>query len=241
MRLCEQLGIEKGVTSVIGSGGKTTMLHVLARELCRNGTVILTTSTHIRPSDEFPCLFSPSEEEVRAALQEAPAVCVGSLTEDGKFTACSLSFETLSSLADYVLVEADGSKRLPLKAHASHEPVIPENSQKSVCVVGASGLGKPIREAVHRPALFCAMTGASEEDIATPELTARVLMQEALGDIYFIDQCEEAVPRSYAEALAARLDKPVICGSLRCFLSNYSCGIFAASNFRIETSFRCGK
>ena len=52
-------------------------------------------------------------------------VCVGSASESGKFSAPELTFRTLCALADYVIVEADGSKRLPLKAHAAHEPVIP--------------------------------------------------------------------------------------------------------------------
>ena len=44
MKICEQLH-DKGVTAVIGSGGKATLLRILAEEL--SGTVILTTSTHI--------------------------------------------------------------------------------------------------------------------------------------------------------------------------------------------------
>lgn len=216
MTLCEQLGIVRGVSSVIGSGGKTTLLHVLARELCQRGTVLLTTSTHMLPSAEIPCLFAPTEEDIRAALQKTPAVCVGSLTGEGKLCACTLSFETLASLADYVLVEADGSKRLPLKAHAPHEPVIPANSRRTICVVGAGGLGKPICEVVHRPALFCAMTDAMPEDPATPELVATVLNREALGDIYYVNQCDLPAAAAQAEQLASRLTRPTVCGSLRC-------------------------
>ena len=48
--LYSQLGIQKGITAVIGSGGKTTLLSVLAQEL--PGTVLLCTSTHIRPFAE---------------------------------------------------------------------------------------------------------------------------------------------------------------------------------------------
>ena len=44
MQLYERLGVPCGVTAVIGSGGKTTLLRTLSREL--PGTVILTTTTH---------------------------------------------------------------------------------------------------------------------------------------------------------------------------------------------------
>lgn len=215
MKLSETLGIPRGVTSVIGSGGKTTLLHVLAKELCTRGTVILTTSTHMYPSRDFPCLYSPSEEQIKAALQRTPVLCVGSLTDAGKLTACALPFPSLAALADFVLVEADGSKGLPLKAHAAHEPVIPENSEKIVCVVGASGLGKKISQAVHRPQRFCDLAGASEQDAATPNLVAAVLKRENLADIYYINQCDLPEAAAQAAALAPLLPRPTVCGSLR--------------------------
>lgn len=215
VRLSALLNIPKGVTSLIGSGGKTTMLHVLAAELAEQGTVILTTSAHIRPSDVFPCLVSPTAEEVQAALSQTPAICIGSLTPEGKFAASALPFETLATLADYVLVEADGSKRLPLKAHAAYEPVIPANSAKTVCLVGASGLGKPIREVVHRQEIFCQISGRTPDRPATPEAVARVLHTEALADLCYINQCELPGVRKQAEALAALLDIPAFCGSLQ--------------------------
>jgi len=47
MNCYELLGILPGITSVIGSGGKTSLLTKLSQEV--RGTVILTTSTHILP------------------------------------------------------------------------------------------------------------------------------------------------------------------------------------------------
>lgn len=128
----------KGITAVIGSGGKTTLLRILAEEL--SGTVILTTSTHILPFAGIPLLVTDDIEQVRRALALHRVICMGTPAADGKLTAPALPFSVLADAADYVIVEADGSKRLPLKAHASHEPVIPENTRKTVCVVGASGL-----------------------------------------------------------------------------------------------------
>ena len=46
-RLWELLGIEKGLTAVMGSGGKTSLLYELAEELRQRGTVLLATTTHI--------------------------------------------------------------------------------------------------------------------------------------------------------------------------------------------------
>ena len=138
------LGLRPGVTAVIGSGGKTSLLRRLAEEL--PGTVLLCTTTHIRPFEEYPLLTAPTPEDIRKALTAHRVLCLGTPCENGKLTAPSLSVETLATLADYVLVEADGSRQLPLKAHEAHEPVIPAVSRQVICVVGASGFGKPIRE-----------------------------------------------------------------------------------------------
>lgn len=216
MTLTEALGIEKGVTAVIGSGGKTTLLHCLAKELSQQGSVILTTSTHIRPSEEYPCLYSPTADELKAFFErgQSRAVCIGTATEDGKFAVCDIPFEDLAMLADYVLVEADGSKMLPLKAHAPHEPVIPANAGRTVCVVGASGLNRPIREAVHRPELFCRAVNATPAERATPVFVAWFLNLEDLADIYFINQCDLPNAEPAAKELAELLCKPAVCGSL---------------------------
>lgn len=215
MGFAKDLKVEKGVTAVIGSGGKTTLLHTLARELSQSGTVILTTSTHMRPSEEFPCLYSPAAEEIAAFFKEDKSVvCVGSLTDEGKFAACDVPFEELESLADYVLVEADGSKMLPLKAHAEYEPAIPANTKRTVCVIGASGLNKPIREAVHRPEIFCRMVNASPAEPASPEFVAWLLNYEDFADVYYVNQCDLPGTAEAAKELASLLCKPAVCGHL---------------------------
>ena len=126
------LGLRPGVTAVIGSGGKTSLLRRLAEEL--PGTVLLCTTTHIRPFEEYPLLTAPTPEDIRKALTAHRVLCLGTPCENGKLTAPSLSIETLATLEDYVLVEADGSRQLPLKAHDAHEPVIPAVSRQVICV-----------------------------------------------------------------------------------------------------------
>ena len=48
------LGVTKGVTAVIGSGGKTSLLYELAEELRPCGTVLLATTTHIMRPPSTP-------------------------------------------------------------------------------------------------------------------------------------------------------------------------------------------
>ena len=202
--------------AVIGSGGKTSLLRRLAEEL--PGTVLLCTTTHIRPFEEYPLLTAPTPEDIRKALTAYRVLCLGTPCENGKLTAPSLSVETLATLSDYVLVEADGSRQLPLKAHEAHEPVIPAVSRQVICVVGASGFGKPIRESVHRPERFCALTGAATSDPVTPEQAAKAILAEQLCDAVFLNQIDTEAQRSLADRFAAALGGSglrIAAGSLR--------------------------
>lgn len=212
MGFAEALGVRPGVTSVIGSGGKTSLLAALAREL--PGTVVLTTTTHILPFPNVPLVTSADADNVRTALAGSRVVCVGSQAEkNGKLVTPELGIDALASLADHVLVEADGARRLPLKAHAPWEPVIPACSDRTILVLGASGLGHPVRERVHRPEIFCELAGCAPDDPATPELVARVANAEALADVALVNQAD--VAPDAARDLAALLGVLAVTSSLR--------------------------
>ena len=200
----KQLDIHPGVTALIGAGGKTSLLYRLAQELSAEHSVIVATSTHIFPPDHIPCVLRTGK--VRGA------VCVGTPCENGKLTAPEQSFEELARLADFVLVEADGAGRRPLKAHETHEPVIPQNANQVICVVGASGIGAPVEEAVHRPAVFTRLSG---QTFATPEAIAAVLTKEALHDRVLINQADSPQRLAAAKELAALLTCPVTVASLQ--------------------------
>ncbi len=213
-KLYELLEIEPGVTALIGGGGKTSLLYHLVGELYRRGTVAIATTTHIKKPDQFP--FAATEEEAKRLLAERGYVCIGTETGDGKLTAPS--FAGWEHLADYVLVEADGAKMHPLKAHAAHEPVIPVGCGNVICVAGASGFQTPIVQAVHRPEVFAALAEVSEQSIATPELVAKVLEKEHLHTRVFLNQVD-ALHRFFGKAsikeFAKELNCPVVAGSLR--------------------------
>ena len=81
----------------------------------------------------------------------------------------------MERLADYVLLEADGAKRLPLKAPAEHEPVIPPETTLVIAVLGLDGIGKPVSEAAFRPERYAALIGKPESEPVTPLDAARVL------------------------------------------------------------------
>ena len=215
MELHDLLDIRHGVTAIIGSGGKTTMLYTLAEELSRLGRVLCCTTTHIFPPTHMPVLIDRTEEQLQKAADCAGCICVGSAGRDGKLGPLTRSLEEMARDWEYVLAEADGSRGLPLKAHAPYEPVVPPCAGLTVLVAGCGGLGRPIREAVHRPELFCRLTGRSPGDIASPEAAAEALRAEGLGDLVFLNQADSPRRRSAGLALAKNLDRPVFLGALQ--------------------------
>lgn len=177
--------------------------------------VIVATSTKMFVPDWCPVLFDPTMDEVRLALSTHPIVCVGNIHgPTGKLDAPRMAFSELEAAADYLLVEADGAKMLPLKAHAEHEPMIPECAKRTVCVVGIDGVGSPISQACHRAERFAQLADASTADAVTPEMVARVLEAEGLHDMVLINKVESDNDRQAAERIAALCTTPVVAGSL---------------------------
>lgn len=214
MELWKLLGIRPGLTAVIGSGGKTSLLRVLAQELSHRGTVLLATTTHIMRPDWCP--FAATAAELCEGFAHSPIVCAGSYNPynpEGKLTAPDSPGWQYA--ADFVLVEADGSKRLPAKAHAAWEPVLPPERNRTVCVFGASALGQPIQDAAHRPELYASLAEVSPEAVITPAIAARVLAKEGGFDILFINQADVLEdPTAALQPLVYTLPCPVAYGSL---------------------------
>ena len=215
MQLAPLLKIGRGVTCIIGGGGKTTLMYTLAQELSARGSVIVTTTTHILPPEDMTILTDPDEASVAAALAKERIVCVGSPTAEGKLKESTLSADTLARLADFVLIEADGSRHLPLKAHREDEPCVPNAAQRVVLVIGADGFGQPIGDVCHRSDLYAELAEAKVSDAVTPQIAAHVIRAEGYGDRVFINKTETPERYAFAQQLAAELDCPVIAGSLR--------------------------
>jgi probable selenium-dependent hydroxylase accessory protein YqeC len=176
------------VISIVGGGGKTSLMYKLAHELLVQGKkVISTTTTHImKPSDEeSPCvLLEEDEERLIFCLEEelsshkhVTTACPGS--EKGKLK--GLLPETLDKIAamklvDYIINEADGAARKPIKAPNATEPVIPSSTTVVIAVVGMDALGSSLsNEIAFRPEIITHLTGLPEGGIITHEVIATLL------------------------------------------------------------------
>ena len=217
--LHELLQIKKGVTAVIGSGGKTTLLSVLAKTL--PGKVILCTTSFFYPFRDTAFLsisdITPEKEEemLRKLLSENRVVCDGEMAGNGKLGRPLLPFRQLARMADYVLVESDISRGYPLKAHADREPDLPEDPDDILCVFGASGFMQPVSRVVHHPEVFRLLTGCSEDAVARPDLVAKAFVNERLTKKAFINQVDGREELVLAERFVNATDTPgIVVGSL---------------------------
>ena len=116
-----------------------------------------------------------------------------------------------------MLIEADGAAGRPLKAHRPFEPVIPACSELTVCLVGASGIGKPASQACHCPELFCRLADTSPDQPVDEAAVARVLDQEALADVYLVNQTDALPDPECAMRLCDLISKQAAPCSLREF------------------------
>lgn len=80
--------------------------------------------------------------------------------------------------------------------------MIPTEANQTICVVGASGFGRPIAAAAHRPERYALLAGVPEAAEATPEAEARVLRSEDLHTKVYVNQVETLWNLADARVLA---------------------------------------
>lgn len=149
----------QGVLSLTGGGGKTSLMFHLARLLANAGKRVLTTTTtkiFVPTAEQSATLIvAPDPQtilrEASSCLQSTRHITAGvaRLADTGKlegFTPETIRIFLESALFDWILVEADGSARRPLKAPAGHEPVIPACTTVLVAVAGLEVIGQPLSE-----------------------------------------------------------------------------------------------
>lgn len=150
-RLIAQHTNKKRIISVIGAGGKTTLLHHLAEVYRRKGLrVLVTTTTHmlIEADTDLSC----DSFVIKGKLEKNGYCMAGACCEQPK-KICALPREVLCDLydvADIVLIEADGAKHHSLKYPAVHEPVIVPETTEVILLMGLWELGEPVERAVFR-------------------------------------------------------------------------------------------
>jgi probable selenium-dependent hydroxylase accessory protein YqeC len=203
--LASILALRKGVVvGIVGGGGKTSLLFALAREIVgldpTTRIVCTTTTKMFLPLVPGDCDYLVSHTDIRSSTEQlekifdgahgaTPTVMLigGMLPDTGrkrkiKGVGTDLPAQLVASGAcDVVLVEADGSRRLPFKAPDKHEPALPLRATHVIAVAGVDCLGTELaEESVCRASIVSELTGIPMGGIVTPACVATVLSSRAI-------------------------------------------------------------
>lgn len=204
---------KRHVISLVGGGGKSTLLEYLAENAAARGmrTVIMTTTRMACPEHVCKAL-----DDCRACWGRGEYAACGERTENGKFRAPddALLGELLKE-ADMILVEADGAHRLACKAPAEHEPVILPESDIVIGVMGVEVLGGEIDQVCHRPQFVSALLGCEGNRALTAADMAEILLSERgtrknVGTREFhvvLNKCDDGARLENGQRIMAELEK----------------------------------
>ena len=211
----ESLGLKaKELISLVGAGGKTTLMFRLAKDLVAEGKKVVTTTTTkiLEPSPgETAFLFVNRNEEklkqsVFSHLKKYKHVTIArERLGFGKLK--GVSSDLVNDLwnsheIDYLIIEADGASGRSIKAPREKEPVIPSNTTLVVAILGVDGVGIELNEKnAFQPELISKITGISVGEKMTDEAMA-VLITEP-GGIF-----KGAPPSSRVIAFLNKVDIP---------------------------------
>ena len=183
---------EKGhVVSLVGGGGKTTLLYAMADCCAKKGwRTLATTTTHILCPGGGR--WAQTDAQLEALWRSGSYAVAGSAAPAGKLTTpAGQQLADWISRSEAVFVEADGAKHLPCKVPAEHEPVLLSQCDIVLAVAGLSALDRPLREVCFRyDTIRPQFLAAAPDAPLAPPMLAQLLAstqggRKAVGDRQF--------------------------------------------------------
>jgi probable selenium-dependent hydroxylase accessory protein YqeC len=215
--------------SIMGAGGKSTLMNRLADELIvLGGTVVLTSTTNYhRPqslrSEQIllTCEMPEWPEKLEELARRWNRLLV--LHHDlGDAMVKGIDVAAVRTIHDHipdaiVIVKTDGARKRWFKAPNHSEPVVPPWSQLCITVANCEILGQPLTAAlVHRPERVAELTGLHVGDSITPQAVGMVLTHadtyapktpSGARRVVYISHVSSHADLVCAEAIAAHLDR----------------------------------
>lgn len=223
--LAGALGLgERELVSLVGGGGKSTLLFALGTQLAESGKqVMLTTTTKMGRAQALAApsvCWSARRRAVEEALDGPGPVMVVTGGDSHKVTgpppgSIDVLYETLG--VDYIIVEADGSRGRPLKAPAAHEPVIPDSTSTVVILMGIDAVGRRLDQVVHRVEEAAAFSGLRPDAELTVGDCAEILLHPGGA----LRACPPAARVVVGLTKVATPEESAAAGQLRSILSRH--------------------
>lgn len=166
------------IVSIVGAGGKTTLMNALAFYCADTGRrVVVTTTTHIMRPEAYPT--AKNREQLKEFLKRGGIAAAGADAPEGKLCASDrMALSDYRQAADLVLVEADGAKHFPCKVPREREPVILEASDIVIGVMGMDALDQPLSGICFGREKAMELLGVGAEHRMREEDLAKILLSE---------------------------------------------------------------
>ena len=216
------------IVTIIGGGGKTSLMYYLVRVLKEQGEQVIGTATTKLSSQERKGhsfirvrSLSVAHQVVKMVKERAEDTTLVYGEADGvPEKMVGIPQEWVDELAvqnseTLFVVEGDGSAGKSLKGHLSNEPVIPSRSSLVIAVIGIDTIGAQISsQYVHRPERICELLGAEPRSLINIELITKLLFhpQGYLHNcsphhviVPFINKVESAAEHQQAVELAGQI------------------------------------
>ncbi len=194
------------VISFVGAGGKSSAINTLAWELCRSGyRVAVTTTTRMFVPEDY-ALLAKNMTQAESILNKRGMVWVGYPSGTRQMEGLYGSVSHLANMADFLLIEADISRKRPLKmVDRDIEPNEPAETEAVVAVAGQDSIGRSINDAVYQPNLACEVLGVGGNHAITPEDVARLLEEGYSPQYVLLNKAENQIRRNAAHDIAVAL------------------------------------
>ncbi|MFL0267084.1 selenium cofactor biosynthesis protein YqeC [Candidatus Clostridium radicumherbarum] len=219
MKLSKLLDIKvNSVISIVGAGGKSTLMYTLAQELRQDYKCLITTTTkiYLPYKEQFDYMAVGIEEFNRLKHNPNKGIYVygSSINDENKLIGVNpAELEIDVPNFQYLLIEADGSKRKSIKGWNNTEPVVLNTTTNTIGVISIEAIGNKINEVnVFRVKEFLNITNAAENDTITEANIVSLifhkygLFKNSTGEkILFINKVENEEQWKTAEKLIDRI------------------------------------
>ena len=216
------------IVTIIGGGGKTSLMYYLVRVLKEQGEQVIGTATtklssQARSGHSFirARSLSVAHQIVKMVKERAEyTTLVYGEVEGSPEKMMGIPQEWVEELATQnpetlFVVEGDGSVGKSLKGHLPSEPVIPSRSSLVIAVIGIDAVGAQISsQYVHRPERICELLKVEPKSLSTIEMITKLLFHPQ-GYFHncsshqvivpFINKVESASQQQQAEELAHQI------------------------------------
>ncbi|MGL5379844.1 selenium cofactor biosynthesis protein YqeC [Clostridium sp.] len=201
------------IVTVVGAGGKTSLINYLAKHYQINNKVLVTTTTKIyKPDNEFKYTMYLLDDntKIQPPIKNGIVVCGQYINNEEKIV--GMDFEELDRITpkfDLSLIEGDGSKMKKIKGWNNNEPVVYPSTKKTIGILDITSYDMDINEVnIHRLDELKKITNINKnekinfDNLCDIVLNDNGMFKNAMGEnVLFINKVENTYYENIAKDL----------------------------------------